>query len=440
MNSLTTTMVKSQDWTFLDKSTQEYTHGFHLYPARMHPEIARKLIARYAKDRKKVVFDPFMGSGGVLVEALLHGNNAIGIDLNPFAVLLSRVKTTPLDPKKLSRIYEKVISKAKKDYKNKDFHPEMAPQSKSLDLKFWYRPDVLRKLQILKFHIFKSSNKEERSFFKICFSLASRKASNQRNGMYKIYRIGSEELKNFEPDTFQIFEDICKKNIKKMDDFHTILKDSNNMAYPVFGNTANIADAFKRADKKIFEGGKVHLVVTSPPYGDHRTTVAYGQFSKHPGLWLELPEEELLGVDRTGLGGTKKTKTESLGSPLLEKILDDVKNNDIFITKETRKPCRTKDVYAYFCDIDECLAQIAKSLKKGKSHCCFVVANRTVRRVKIPTDDIIIELGKKYGFKHVETIYRTIANKAIALKNSPENITNNSGETMTRESIVVWKY
>ena len=69
-----------------------------------------------------------------------------------------------------------------------------------------------------------------------------------------------------------------------------------------------------------------------------------------------------------------------------------------------------------------------------------MVANRTVRRVQIPTDKIIIELGEKYGFKYVETIYRTIANKAMALKNAPENITNNAGETMTRESIVVWKY
>ena len=69
-----------QDWTFLDISTRDFTHGFHLYPARMHPEIAKRLIAKYAKGKNKVVLDPFMGSGGVLVESLLHGNNAIGID------------------------------------------------------------------------------------------------------------------------------------------------------------------------------------------------------------------------------------------------------------------------------------------------------------------------------------------------------------------------
>ena len=79
-------------------------------------------------------------------------------------------------------------------------------------------------------------------------------------------------------------------------------------------------------------------------------------------------------------------------------------------------------------------------MKKGKSHCCFVVANRTVRREKIPTDEILVELSTKYDFKHIDTIYRTIANKAMAVKNAPENISNYSSETMNRESIVLLKY
>ena len=70
------------EWTFLDKSTRKYTHAIHLYPARMHPEIARKIISKYAKNRTDVVLDPFMGSGGVLLEAMLHGNNAIAINLS----------------------------------------------------------------------------------------------------------------------------------------------------------------------------------------------------------------------------------------------------------------------------------------------------------------------------------------------------------------------
>jgi hypothetical protein len=214
---------------------------------------------------------------------------------------------------------------------------------------------------------------------------------------------------------------------------------SNAKAFPMLGDTRNISESFEKIPKGVLENGKAHLIVTSPPYGDHSTTVAYGQFSKHIGLWLELPQEKLLDVDSTGLGGRKKEFSD-LGSPLLDKILHEVHENDKKITKKTNMPCRAEDVYAYFHDTDSCLEQISQFLKQGKSYCCFVVANRTVRRVKIPTDEIIVQLGKKYGFKHKETIYRTIANKAMSVKNAPENIANLSGETMTRESIVIWEY
>lgn len=92
-----------QDWTFRDVSTQKHTHGIHLYPARMHPEIARRVIAKYSRPGD-VVFDPFMGSGGVLLESILHGNNAAGLDINPLAVLISKVKTTVFKNNKISLI------------------------------------------------------------------------------------------------------------------------------------------------------------------------------------------------------------------------------------------------------------------------------------------------------------------------------------------------
>jgi len=430
----------TQDWTFLDISTRDFTHGFHLYPARMHPEIAKRLISKYASEKKHVVFDPFMGSGGVLVEGILHNNNSIGIDVNPFAVLLSKVKTIPLHVKKLDDNYLKIIHDSKKDYQKKNYHDEMAPKSKSLNLKFWYKDDVVKKLQILKYNIFNSkANENVKNFFKVCFSLTSRKASYQRNSIYKIYRINKTQLDSFNPDVFAIFKNVCDNNISKMSRFFTKMKMNDAKAYPIFGDTRNIDEAFEKVNSGILDDGKVHLVVTSPPYGDHRTTVAYGQFSKHPGLWLDLPSESLLDVDSVGLGGTKKIKIEDLTSALLAKIIKQVRKNDELITKN-RKPYRTDDVYAYFHDLDKCLEQTSKVLKQGESHLCFVVANRTVRRVTIPTDKIIVQLAKKYGFKHKETIFRTIANKAMSVKNAPENISDFSGNTMTRESIVVWKF
>jgi len=69
----------------------------------MHPEIARRVISKYCS-AGDVVFDPFMGSGGVLLESILHGNNAVGFDINPLAVLISRVKTRVIKNSKISLI------------------------------------------------------------------------------------------------------------------------------------------------------------------------------------------------------------------------------------------------------------------------------------------------------------------------------------------------
>ena len=72
------------------------THPFHAYPARLHPEVARALVAALAPARGQTVLDPFCGSGTVLVEALAAGHRALGRDLSPLAVELATVKTAVL--------------------------------------------------------------------------------------------------------------------------------------------------------------------------------------------------------------------------------------------------------------------------------------------------------------------------------------------------------
>src|SRR3989344_4915342 len=99
------------DWDFKEADTKEYTHGFHTYPAMMIPQIARKLINIYGKDAK-VLLDPFCGSGTSLVEASLtpHIVEAHGFDLNPLAVLIAKVKTTPLDTEKLKNELDTILT------------------------------------------------------------------------------------------------------------------------------------------------------------------------------------------------------------------------------------------------------------------------------------------------------------------------------------------
>ena len=305
----------NEDWTFKEIKTNQFTHGLHQYPARMHPEIAKRIIQKYAPNSKQFVFDPFMGSGGVLVESKINGNHSIGIDINPFAVLLSKVKVTPIDSKKLKKHFELIISLTKNDIQKKTSY-ENGP--KDINLNFWYKEDVINKLQILKHHIFQIKDKDIQDFFKICFSFTTRRTSYQENGVYKIYRIKPDKRETFNPDVLEVFTKISTINIQKMSEFSDASKDVS--AFTVLGDTREAVNHFAKIPSKIMPENKCDLVVTSPPYGDHGTTVAYGQFSRHPGTWIELENQmELKVVDKEGLGGKKKKIFEDLKSPLLDK-------------------------------------------------------------------------------------------------------------------------
>ena len=86
--------------------SRAHVHGFHTYPARMHPDTAARLVRAFSPERGRVL-DPFCGSGTVLVEAMAAGRDALGTDLNPLAVRLARCKTRPREEPELEQLVEK---------------------------------------------------------------------------------------------------------------------------------------------------------------------------------------------------------------------------------------------------------------------------------------------------------------------------------------------
>jgi SAM-dependent methyltransferase len=76
----------------LEGDERAHVHGFHTYPARMHPATAARLVQAYAPAGGRVL-DPFCGSGTVLIEAMISGRRPLGVDLNPLAVRLARCKS-----------------------------------------------------------------------------------------------------------------------------------------------------------------------------------------------------------------------------------------------------------------------------------------------------------------------------------------------------------
>lgn len=70
------------------------THGFHTWPAGLHPDAVARLLAL----AEGPVLDPFCGGGTVLVEAMLHGRDALGLDVHPIANLVARARTALTTP------------------------------------------------------------------------------------------------------------------------------------------------------------------------------------------------------------------------------------------------------------------------------------------------------------------------------------------------------
>jgi hypothetical protein len=174
------------------------------------------------------------------------------------------------------------------------------------------------------------------------------------------------------------------------------------------------------------------LIITSPPYGDSRTTVAYGEFSRLSLQWLdlfELGEKEIMGIDRSLMGGTKYRKgfEFTLPSDTLRRSLETIKDLDVE---------RAGDVYSFYRDLYEAIEQITKKTTQG-GYQFWVVGNRTVKGELLKTDIIIKEFAVTCGLQCIHSIGRNISNKVMPSKNSPTNEVGAKSTTMTNEHIVI---
>ena len=78
-----------------------YTHNFYKYPARFSPKFVRAAIEIFTRPGD-LVFDPFMGGGTSLVEAMALGRQALGTDISALAAFVATAKTTLYDEAELA--------------------------------------------------------------------------------------------------------------------------------------------------------------------------------------------------------------------------------------------------------------------------------------------------------------------------------------------------
>jgi len=402
-----------EGWDFMGYRTDIYTHGFHKYPAVFIPQLVRKLIVTFSNERD-CVCDMFCGSGTTLVESRLLNRDSIGIELNPLAVLITRVKTTLIDPQVLYNKLETII----KEYEN--VCNIDVPRFHSIN--FWFGEKVIEELVRIRYTIQNIYEEDVRSFFLLVFSEVVRIVSFTKHNEFKLSRSTDKLSGVFCPDVLGSFIKICKKNIVGMSDYvRDVVKET----------TTQIIMGDSTKDNGI-QDNSVDLIVTSPPYGDSRTTVAYGQFSKLSLRWLGLFPENIKDIDKELLGGRSSVDIDDS----IVKQSNTLKYSIGSIVEKDEK--RAKEVISFYSDLEKVLRQTYKILKPQK-YMCLVVGNRTVKGVLLKTDMIICELGEKIGFTVQGVLYRNIVNKRLPLRNSPTNESGETGSTILKESIVLLK-
>jgi len=404
-------------WDFKNEDTKIYTHCFHSYPAMMIPQVAGRLIEKY-NGNSKLLFDPYCGTGTSLVEANLRGISAVGTDLNPLARLIATAKTVLLNIKTLNLYL--------KDFNDFIFGYRFGIKSKLSaevpdfpNIKFWFSSDVQLKLAIIKKYIEKIDDLSIQDFFKVAFSETVRECSWTRNSEFKLLRMPPKQIHGFNPDVLGIMEFKLSRNRNGLMSYLKAKKDRIAFTKICSFNTV------ESIPEEILPEDYVDLVVTSPPYGDSRTTVAYGQFSRLANQWLNF--ENASNVDKELMGGKSAQNDHYFDVDILDETIERIGNKD---------EKRSKDVIAFFNDYERSIKNISKVIRH-KGYVCYVVGNRRVKDVIIPTDEITKKLFEKYGFRHRETIIRNIPNKRMPLENSPSNIIGEKSPTMKNEYIVI---
>ena len=211
------------------------------------------------------------------------------------------------------------------------------------------------------------------NFFRLALSEVIRESSYTRNGEFKRYRIAPSKISKFDVDPFKLFIRKVQRNLGGLSAYSTV-------AHP--GRT--VVSNFNTIDgipQRIFKGRKADMVITSPPYGDSKTTVAYGQFSRWTNEWFQF--ENAQKIDSLLMGGQLKT--------------------EFSFRTET------------------------------------IAGNRTVKGIQIPLDHFTAEMFEQNGFRHEHTYVRSITGKRMPSVTSPSNKKGANMNTMHSEYIVILK-
>jgi hypothetical protein len=345
------------DWELEDADTRYYTHGYHRYSSKYIPQIPYRLISKFSK-KNDLVLDNFMGSGTTLVESKVLGRNAIGIDVNPLACLISKVKTTTIQKSTLLDI-SKILILLKEDIINLRGNTVLfshREKRSTIDnsmsktpllhpnISKWYHQNVIYELLAIKSRIDTVENKDVKDFLLVSFSSILRSVSNATSGF------GNLMINKQAPPKARIYEKFViavKDMLKNMSEFNKAATNSN----------IRIVNHDSRR-LEFINDETIDFICTHPPY---MAAVPYAEYQKLSLWWLGFSQYEL---EKRLIGGR-------------------------------RSRADTPD--RFFHDINMALMEMKRILRK-KKYCCIIIGNPVYNGKIWKLNDFIRKDASDIGF------------------------------------------
>ncbi|MGH2369819.1 MAG: DNA methyltransferase, partial [Chloroflexota bacterium] len=386
----------NQHLLIISRDQSWLTHGFHKYPAKFFPELPRWAIARYSAPGGTVL-DPMAGSGTVNVECLLMRRHSIAVDVDPFARLLTRVKTTPLETERLA-VAQAAVLAALDAFEAGGAAARAAARGRVPDFAYresWFRPFILEELGAIRAAIGGVAAAAGGpaapayvDFFRICLSSIVRAVSNADNNCTRTV-VRTRLNKRIIPGmALRLFRRVVQVNTGRMADFAAVCPRDVGVDVP---DTAD-ARALPLA------GASVDLAITSPPYIN---AVDYPRTHQLEMYLLDLaPQGEPLAEAKRQHIGTEVVRAgdyrqrHRYGLAALDEQVAELYEID---------PRRAYIVYRYFADMEQNFHEVRRTLKPGARY-VVVVGNNLIRGREVPTHQYLMAVAERAGLT-VETYF-----------------------------------
>lgn len=356
-------------------TADESAQSLHPYPARLLRHIPRFLLGcQQLVTPGDLVLDPFCGTGTVLTEAMRWGCDGWGLDINPLAVLISTVKTKPMDIEQCRKTARIVVQTARRYRRTLEPVPE--------SLAYWFGVDTSRALQHLRRAVESHRDDATQHFLELCLSrTVDSVAHKDRRIPVPVRPRGVPLPGGSRGDTLDLFDGLSGETARRLERLA--------MDRPDVGSVVQLGDARKI---ELTPLGVPSLVFTSPPYG---AAQKYARSSGHSLEWLGLiPAGRLADLERHMVGREHLSK-QTISTPPA------ARNNDVAhaIERVAKRSVHRAAIYAsYFADMDDSIQTLAR-LTAPASNLVLVSSDNTVAGQLLPTHHLLARIAQDHGYR-----------------------------------------